>query len=116
VTAIAASQNHSPPGEHNFELLSEFSVEMRVVVHHRSNLLGILSVALSACSCVFAFWNFGPDVFTGSSYYVFVPLAILIAATISAIAAAQRGSKWWLLVLIWPFIVMMGVLLQWLIH
>jgi len=113
---IAASENHSSPREHNFELLFEFSVEMRVVTHNRSNLLGILSVAFSACFLVYAFWNVGPNAFTSSPLDVLVLLAVLLAAAIAGIAAARTGSKWWLLALIVPFLALTGMLAQWLMH
>jgi hypothetical protein len=89
---------------------------MRIVAHNRSNLLGILSVALSACFLVYAFWNFGPNAFTSGPLDVLVPLAVLLVATAAGIAAARTGSKWWLLAIIGPVVVLMGMLLQWLMR
>jgi hypothetical protein len=89
---------------------------MRILVNNRANSLGALSVALLVSFCVFGFWNVGPKAFNSSPLGVLVPLAILLAVTISAMVAAWLGSKWWLLVLICPVVVLAGVLLQWLMH
>lgn len=89
---------------------------MRLAVHSRPNLLGILSVALSACFFVYAFWDFGPNAFTSSPLDVLVPLAVLLAAAIAGIVAARTGSKWWLLAIIGPVVALMGMLLGWLMH
>ena len=67
--------------------------------------LGLASVVLSACFWFYVHSTFGPNAFTRSPYVTFVLLpAILVAATAAAIAAALRGSKWWLLALIGPLV------------
>ena len=67
------------------------------------NRLGILSVGLFLCFWVYVHSSFGPNSFTRSPYVWFVLLpAILLAAAISAVAAALRGSKWWYLALLGP--------------
>lgn len=71
----------------------------------RGSRLGLVSVVLSACFWLYTHSTFGPNAFTRSPYVTFVLLpAILVAATAAAIAAALRGSKWWLLALIGPLV------------
>jgi hypothetical protein len=67
--------------------------------------LGLVSVVLSVCFWLYVHSTFGPNAFTRSPYVTFVLLpAILVAATAAAIAAALRGSKWWLFALIGPLV------------
>jgi hypothetical protein len=76
---------------------------MPVNIHSRANQLGIVSASLSIVFQIYVGSGFGPNAFTESPYVEFVLLpGVLVAATITAIVAALRGTKWWLLALIGP--------------
>ena len=65
--------------------------------------LGVTSIVLSTCFWLYVRSDFGPNAFTRSPYVWFVLLpTILVAASVAALVAAVRGSKWWLFALVGP--------------
>jgi hypothetical protein len=69
----------------------------------RGKILGLGSLLLSGAFWAYAESSFGPNRFTSSVYTAFLLLpGILVLAALLAIAAAVKGSKWWLLALLAP--------------
>jgi hypothetical protein len=73
------------------------------ISQRKGSWLGVASVALSVCFWFYVRSGWGPNQFTRSPYVWFVLLpAILAASAVAALAAAMRGSKWWLFALVGP--------------
>jgi hypothetical protein len=71
----------------------------------RSNILGVISAALTLAFWAYADSGVGPNAFTRSPYVLYVLLPrILATSALLAVAAANWGSRWWLLALIGPAI------------
>jgi hypothetical protein len=76
---------------------------MPVNLHSRANQLGIVSLSLSVLFRIYFSSGFGSNAFTDNHYVEFVLLpGVLVLATITAVVAALRGTKWWLLALLGP--------------
>jgi hypothetical protein len=77
---------------------------MPAILAQNGNILGILSLVLSALPWLYFRARLLPD--SAFTRTLCGPLAILAGAVLAG-AAASRGSKWWMLALVGPFLALL---------